>query len=316
MTPREMSRASDRNQPHRAVELMSTGKKAVYRRTIERLFEKAYNEGATVVPFTREDISVAAEEVGVDPKNIGDLVYYYRYRAKLPRSIRQKAGEGMEWLIRGAGDARYQLVAVPRQYALLIPRPGTTVVKILDSTPELIEKYRLNDEQALLAKLRYARLLDIFTGLSCVALQSHLRSKVAGIGQVEADEVYLGVDASGAHYVLPVQAKGNRDRHSLVQIEQDIALCRAKFPQAICRPIAAQFLGPEKRLIAMFSFNVEPDGTATVRDERHYLLVRKEELSDEEIGRYRQAAREAAVVDGWEPVDPRQPAPPRHRPTQ
>jgi len=72
------------------------------------------------------------------------------------------------------------------------------------------------------------------------------------MGQVETDEIYLGIDRRGAHYVFPVQAKGGRDRMSVVQIEQDLAMCANKFPNLICRPIAAQFMGDE--LIALFDF--------------------------------------------------------------
>jgi len=41
--------------------------------------------------------------------------------------------------------------------------------------------YALGDEQALLAKLRYNRLLDIFTGVVCYSLQNHLRTNVPGM---------------------------------------------------------------------------------------------------------------------------------------
>ena len=102
--------------------------------------------------------------------------------------------------------------------------------KIPDATPGIIEKYALGDEQALLAKLRYNRLIDVFTGVTCYSLQSHLRTSVTGIGQVETDEIYIGLDRKGSHYIFPVQAKGGRDRQSIVQIEQDCAICKAKFP--------------------------------------------------------------------------------------
>ena len=68
--------------------------------------------------------------------------------------------------------------------------------------------YAFNDEQALLARVRYNRLIDVFLGIACYSLQNHFRTTVSGIGQVETDEVYVGVDKSGAHYVVPVQAKG------------------------------------------------------------------------------------------------------------
>ncbi len=40
-----------------------------------------------------------------------------------------------------------------------------------------------------------------------------------GIGQVETDELYVGVDTMGCQSVIPVQAKGRRDALNIVQIE-------------------------------------------------------------------------------------------------
>lgn len=156
--------------------------------------------------------------------------------------------------------------------------------KVPDSTPGVIAMYSLSDEQALLAKLRYNRLIDIFTGVACYSLQSHLRTTVPGLGQVETDEIYIGVDKRGAHYVFPVQAKGGNDVLSIVQIEQDIALCAAKFPLLICRPIAAQFM--EDDLIALFEFEKGKDGVA-ISSEKHYRLVPGEEVTPDDLKAYR-----------------------------
>jgi hypothetical protein len=134
-------------------------------------------------------------------------------------------------------------------------------VKVPDSALGVISIYALTDEQALLARLRYNRLLDIFSRVTCYSLQSHLRTTVPNVGQVETDEVYVGVDRRGAHYVLPVQAKGKKDRLSLVQVRQDIGLCRHKFPRLICRPIGAQFM--QDAVIALFEFD-EDAGDVTV----------------------------------------------------
>ena len=84
--------------------------------------------------------------------------------------------------------------------------------KIPDATPGIIIKYTQGDEQALLAKIRYNRLIDIFTGVTCYSLQNHLRTTVTGIGQIETDELYIGVDRRGAQYIFPVQAKGGKDQ--------------------------------------------------------------------------------------------------------
>ena len=107
------------------------------------------------------------------------------------------------------------------------------------------------------------------------------------MGGVETDELYVGVDRQGVQYALPVQAKGGRDHLSVVQIEQDMALCAEKFPLLICRPIAAQFMRED--VIALFEFELT-DEQVTVRDERHYRLVLPEELTAEELEQYRRAA--------------------------
>jgi hypothetical protein len=160
-----------------------------------------------------------------------------------------------------------------------------TETKIPDATPEIITRYALNDEQALLAKLRYNRLIDLFTGLTCYSLQNHLRTTAPGVGQVETDEVYIGVDKRGAHYVMPVQAKGANEKIGVVQIEQDLAMCAAKFPYSICRPIAAQFATDQ--VIALFELEQTREGI-TVSAERHYRLVQTHEFSWEELRMYQQ----------------------------
>ncbi len=102
--------------------------------------------------------------------------------------------------------------------------------------------------------------------------------------QVETDEIYVGLDQRGAQYVFPIQAKGGADQLGVVQIEQDFALCSAKFPILICRPIAAQFM--EDNLIALFSFETGENGVV-ISDEKHYRLVPPEQMSDEDLINYR-----------------------------
>jgi hypothetical protein len=254
-----------------------------YERIIERIFLAHYRRGSAEVTFDREEIPKVAGKLGIEiPKNLGDLVYSFRYRAALPTAIVNKAPKGKEWIIRAVGRSKYQFVLVAKW--TITPNPSLSRIKVPDATPGLIVKYALSDEQALLAKLRYNRLIDIFTSVTCYSLQNHLRTSVQSLGQVETDEVYIGVDRQGAHYVIPVQAKGGKDRMSVVQIEQDIALCASKFNNAICRPVGAQFI--EADLIALFEFEETTDGVR-VKTERHYHLVPPEQLSEEELRRYR-----------------------------
>lgn len=253
-----------------------------YERLIEAVFAAHYRDGMGGVAFTRDDIVHAAQDAGLSlPKNLGDLLYTFRYRARFPGSIADKAPEGYQWIIRPAGRARYQFVLVTA--AEIVPSAMLAETKIPDATPGLISRYALSDEQALLARLRYNRLVDVFTGLTCYSLQNHLRTTAPGIGQVETDEIYVGIDKRGVHYVLPVQAKAASDRIGIVQVEQDLAVCKAKFPALACRPIAAQFVSGE--VIALFETELTPEGIRVVA-EKHYRLVPSSDLTNEELAQY------------------------------
>ncbi len=254
-----------------------------YAQLIEYIFSQKYKSGSQEVVFQREDLVNTATELGIRlPKNLGDIVYSFRYRATLPETIRNCAPEGLEWVIRPIGQAKYKfaLAALPR----ILPNALLAETKIPDATPGIIVKYALNDEQGLLAKLRYNRLIDIFSGVTCYSLQSHLRTTVPDMGQVETDEIYVGVDKRGAQYVFPVQAKGGTDQLGIVQIEQDFALCAAKFPRLICRPVAARFI--EDNLIGLFAFEESEIGVM-ISDEKHYHLVAPDQMTDEDLANYR-----------------------------
>jgi hypothetical protein len=253
-----------------------------YTKILEAIFARHFKKGKTEIEFERSEFSQVADELGIQlPKNLGDVLYSFRYRTPLPDSITSEAPKGSQWIIRPAGKGKYKLVIVKE--ALVVPSSILAETKIPDATPGVIARYAMNDEQSLLAKLRYNRLIDIFTGLTCYSLQSHLRTTLRGGSQVETDEIYIALDKRGVHYVLPVQAKGIKERIGVVQIEQDIELCSQKFPHLICRAIAAKLM--EDNLIALFEFEQTKEGIK-VASEKHYRLVEPNELSIEEIQSY------------------------------
>ena len=254
-----------------------------YEKLIEDIFIQFYRKDIEEVVFEREDIVRSAEKLGINlPKNLGDVIYSFRYRYNLPESICKRAPEGLDWVIKLIGHGKYKFALASNP--IIIPNRLLAETKIPDATPGIIVKYALTDEQFLLAKLRYNRLIDIFTGVTCYSLQNHLRTTVSGMGQVETDEIYVGIDQRGAQYVFPIQAKGGRDKLGIVQIEQDFALCAEKFPNLICRPIAAQFV--EENFIALFSFEQNTDEVA-MTDEKHYRFVPPEQMTDEDLASYR-----------------------------
>ncbi len=249
-----------------------------YNRIIEWIFFRHYKKKASSLEFTREEIPMAAKELRVPvPDNLGDVIYSFRYRRPLPSSILETRGTGEEWIIESIGTAKYLFRRVP--LTKIEPRPSLYQIKVPEATPEIVAQHALSDEQALLAKLRYNRLIDIFTGLTTYSLQNHLRTQIKGI-QIEIDELYIGIGKSGDQVIIPVQAKGGRDKIGRVQLVQDLAFCKERFSHLTCRPIAAQFT--ENDVIAMFELTVLEDKVRIV-EERHYKLVPASEISVEDL---------------------------------
>ena len=256
-----------------------------YDQLIEAIFFAHYEKGVASFEFQRSEIEKCARELGIRlPKNLGDLIYSFRFRTPLPQRIRATAPKGKQWVIRSAGRSVYCFAAA--EIPSIVPNPMLVKTRIPDATPGIIAMYALNDEQALLAKLRYNRLIDIFTRVTCYSLQSHLRTTAPHLGQIETDEIYVGVDRSGAHYVFPVQAKGAREKLNIIQIEQDFELCKHKFQALICRPIGTQFLA--ENTIVLFEFERQDDAVR-ISQEKHYQLVPSEEVTAEMLEEYRRS---------------------------
>lgn len=254
-----------------------------YQALIERIFFAHFKEGSTEFQFLREELENGAAELGfARVKNIGDVPYSFRYRNRLPNSILETQPEGREWIIVGAGKGIYRFKLVKETRVL--PRDDLVTISIPDATPELIRAYALDDEQALLAIVRYNRMIDTFLGLTTYSLQNHLRTTVEGIGQIEIDELYIGLDKRGCHYVIPVQAKGGKDQIGIVQTTQDIEFVEQKFPAMKCRAIAAQFM--EGGIVALFELTLQAEEVKVV-EERHYRLVPAVDLDQVAIRDYR-----------------------------
>jgi hypothetical protein len=254
-----------------------------YKALIENIFFDRWSGGDASFEFERAAIEQVAKRLDINlPKNIGDVIYSFRHRSALPEKILATQPVGREWVIEGAGIARYRFKLVTATRIRL--NEALLAINIPDATPELIQSYALDDEQALLAIIRYNRLIDTFLGLTTYSLQNHLRTTVDTIGQIEIDELYVGLDKYGCHYIIPVQAKGGRDQMGVVQISQDMAFAAQNFPSLRCRPVAAQFMSGGA--VAMFELAVKDDDVKIV-EERHYRLVPASDIDQAAIRNYR-----------------------------
>lgn len=254
-----------------------------YKALIESIFFAHWVAGEISFEFIRSEIEDKAAELGIIlPKNVGDILYSSRYRTPLPKAILDTQPKGREWIIEGAGRSKYRfkLVSATR----IRPRPDLERIAIPDATPELIRAYALDDEQALLAIVRYNRLIDTFLGLTTYSLQNHLRTTVKNIGQIEIDELYIGLDKYGCHYAIPVQAKVGKDQIGVVQTSQDVHFVEQSFPGMRCRAIATQFM--ENGVVVLFELKLIDDEVKVV-DEKHYQLVPADQLDQQTIRAYR-----------------------------
>jgi hypothetical protein len=255
-----------------------------YDRIIQKIFFDHFEKEMTEFEFTRREIIAARDKVAteLDELNPGDVPYAYRYRRVLPPLIIDTQKADLEWIIEGAGRSKYRFKLVRANR--IVPSAQLATIAIPNATPELIRAYALDDEQALLAIVRYNRLIDTFLGLTTYSLQNHLRTHVKGIGQIEIDELYIGLDKHGCHYVIPVQAKGGRDKIGVVQTTQDVRFAEQKFPLMRCRPIAAQFMSDD--IVALFELILVADEVKIV-EEKHYKLVPRTELDQNAVRGYR-----------------------------
>lgn len=253
-----------------------------YAALIERIFFSHYKPGESEFLFEREELAATASELNIKlPKKLGDVLYSFRYRVALPESITRTARPGMVWIIKGAGTGRYLFKQA--HMSRIEPDETMLAIKVPNATPEILLANAFDDEQALLAKVRYNRLIDLFLGITAHSLQNHLRTTVKSIGQIEIDEIYVGLNRRGSQFIVPVQAKVGKDQHGVVQTEQDLLFCRERFPNLICRPVSVHALSDNR--IAMFELTLNDDQVRAI-DQKHYTLVPASAISDADLHRY------------------------------
>lgn len=182
---------------------------AKYEPVIKWVFEKKAEEYGTEeeIPFRRSDLEDAMDDLDITIGNVPDVPYAYRSRRPLPNEI---ANHGYTAIIiddsREGADPTYMFTK--REQLIPVPEVVDETHKTSSSVlPDPVRAYIGQDEQGALTQVRYTGLLDDFTGLDCYHLQSHLRMRVRG-REAELDDLYVGVDETGRHHALAVEAKG------------------------------------------------------------------------------------------------------------
>ncbi len=125
-------------------------------------------------------------------------------------------------------------------------------------------------------------MLDIFLGITCYHLQNHLRTSIKNKGQVEIDDLYVGLNSSGKQFVVPIEAKSAKDHLSKTQIQQAIDFAQDRYPKLILRPVGIQELKDDSLVIIEFTPGLHPDEIKIV-EMRRYKLVPMSEVPLEDL---------------------------------
>jgi len=243
---------------------------AKYEPIIKWVFETQAEKYGTdeEIPFSRSHIEDAMEELDIGVGNVPDIPYAYRSRRPLPDEIAQygytaviiddtREGEDPTYMF----TMTEQLIPIPE----VVDQTHQTSTSVL---PNAVRKYIGKDEQGALTQVRYAGLLDDFTGLETYHLQSHLRMRVKG-REAELDDLYVGVDDVGGHHALAVEAKGvgeTLNKNQLIRNTRGIE-DKSRYPDSV-RTLAVKL--DDNGHFYLFEFEVfeDEDGNDRVKIDR------------------------------------------------
>jgi len=243
----------------------------LYDQVIIEMFRRVYKPSVELLPFAKDELVQVCQDLDIVINNVPDIPYHYRTgRSDLPDEILSTGN----WVIEGAGKGKYAFIRLKRTPYIHVP-DDLYVTEIPEATPDIVLKYGGADEQAMLTRIRYNRLVDTFLSLTAYHLQSHIRSSVQDIGQVEVDDLYVGVDTAGEWYVIPIEAKsvGPKERLGVIQIRQMILFAKQHYGDLALRPVGIKPLDDGSYVFLEFDDEAELEAISVKRYAR-YRLVR------------------------------------------
>ena len=114
-------------------------------------------------------------------------------------------------------------------------------------------------------------MVDTFVGLTAYQLQGHFRTTVQGLGQVEIDDLYLGVDEDGNWAAIPIEGKVGDERLGIIQIRALSLFAKDQFPGLRVRPLGIKLLNDRSLLFVEFNDQTDFDTIAARRYKRYEL---------------------------------------------
>lgn len=226
---------------------------------------------AEEITFDQSDLRSAALRLGYTIRNFPDLTYNLRSRAPIPHALAAHGFQSIE--IRGRG--RFALVRFGDILACGDDVPVRTVSG--SRVPSAVRTLVSDDEQGILSVVNYLDLISEFLGYFSLRLQGHFRTTGRMGQQVEVDEVYVTLlHDDSARAIVPIEAKGVRERISRNQVRSMVDAVRSRFPDLEVIPLVLKMEADGKLLMVRFSWEPSPDGgigPLTVADAVRYEVI-------------------------------------------
>lgn len=255
----------------------AVGRAGRYASAIETVFFAHYSSDMEFIEFTRDELVNALRKNNLAVSNLPDVIYMFRSRRLLPPRILETGN----WAIDNIGRGWYAFLRMKNPPHFSIDFNEIAPIDIYNAIPELVEGYLRFDEQSMLTRVLYNRLIDIHTGMTCFLVQNHYRSTIAarrGRTEVEIDSLYAGVDSQGRLYIIAIEAKSAGDSELLgrIQLSNMAQLIRqeAKFSDLERCILAIKQLNDGTIGIARFNDAAQPDDFGIVSIARYRLIRR------------------------------------------
>jgi hypothetical protein len=258
----------------------------VYVPILVDIFQRKYQDGDEIVEFTLDEVRETAERLDIKIRNPSDLIYRMKSRTKLPSEILDKGFKIIKIVKKGV--YQFQLGE-----STIVDLTRENVFQIQDTTPVAVrrfleEKLSEIDEQGLLTIIHYCDLLSHFTGLKIYRLKSHVRKSIVNIGQVEVDEVDIGIglDSLETPIIFPIEAKSASDPLNWTQIANQVNFSKQLFLNYVIRPIGIKV--DYDSLLHIIEFTPEMEANKIkIKNSATYNLI----LSEEQINAIRSNAQ-------------------------
>lgn len=233
------------------------------------IFLTRISSGVPAVPFTLDDLAMAAQKLGAKrPKNLPDVIYAVQQKDTLPDLITQTAPTGSEWQIEALGQGTYCLKLAPVFRVIADANIEPNVVR--DKSCALACDFDLTEKGKLEVQLRINGLLDDYFGARLTLLCQPPRGMIKNAGQGEIDAIYTGTSPTGRPMVVPILLEPSSKPVPVKKPARMVHHIQQHYPNYPNYPFVVQRL--EDGTIALIELAPDEEGIRVLR-EKHYRLI-------------------------------------------